>query len=233
MKVVVTSPSFCKSESLKSRLTSLFPNTVFTEKEDCLSGAELINFLKDADCAIIGRDPITRVTLDALPKLKMISKYGVGLDNLDIDAMQQKGVAIAVTEGTNKRSVAELTVSFMIGLCHNIFLSAERMKKGQWIREGGQNLSGKTIGIIGCGNVGKEVIMLLKPFGCNILVNDIEDKNEFCREQSAIETSFEILINESDIVSLHVPLTNLTLEMIDEKILHAMKPTALLINTSR
>ena len=165
MKVVVTSPSFCKSESLKSRLTSLFPNTVFTEKEDYLSGAELINFLKDADCAIIGRDPITRVTLDALPKLKMISKYGVGLDNLDIDAMQQKGVAIAVTEGTNKRSVAELTVSFMIGLCHNIFLSAERMKKGQWIREGGQNLSGKTIGIIGCGNVGKEVIMLLKPFG--------------------------------------------------------------------
>ena len=233
MKVVVTSPSFCKSESLKSRLTSLFPNTVFTEKEDYLSGAELINFLQDADCAIIGRDPITRVTLDALPKLKMISKYGVGLDNLDIDAMQQKGVAIAVTEGTNKRSVAELTVSFMIGLCHNIFLSAERMKKGQWIREGGQNLSGKTIGIIGCGNVGKEVIMLLKPFGCNILVNDIEDKNEFCREQRAIESSFEILINESDIVSLHVPLTNLTLEMIDEKILHAMKPTALLINTSR
>ena len=90
MKVVVTSPSFCKSESLKSRLTSLFPNTVFTEKEDYLSGAELINFLQDADCAIIGRDPITSVTLDALPKLKMISKYGVGLDNLDIDAMQQK-----------------------------------------------------------------------------------------------------------------------------------------------
>ncbi|MEC9422791.1 MAG: NAD(P)-dependent oxidoreductase, partial [Nitrospinota bacterium] len=101
------------------------------------------------------------------------------------------------------------------------------------IREGGQNLSGKTVGIIGCGNVGQEVIKLLKPFGCNILVNDIEDKNEFCREQSAIESSFEILINESDIVSLHVPLTNLTRELVDENILQAMKPTAFLINTSR
>ena len=83
------------------------------------------------------------------------------------------------------------------------------MKKGQWIREGGQNLSGSTIGIIGCGNVGKEVIKLLKTFDCNILVNDIEDKSKFCREQSVIESSFEILIDKSDIVSLHVPLTNL------------------------
>ena len=107
------------------------------------------------------------------------------------------------------------------------------MKKGQWIREGGHNLSGKTVGIIGCGNVGKEVIMLLKPFGCNILVNDIEDKSKFCREQSVIESSFEILIDKSDIVSLHVPLTTLTHEMINVKVLQAMKPTAFLINTSR
>jgi len=233
MKVAVTPPAFCKSEFLKSKLTRLFPNTVFTEKKDYLSGTELIDFLQGADAAIIGRDPITRATLDALPNLKMISKYGVGMDNLDLDAIEQKGIAIAVTEGTNKRSVAELTLSFMIGLCHNIFFSAERMKKGQWIREGGQNLSGSTIGIIGCGNVGKEVIKLLKTFDCNILVNDIEDKSKFCREQSVIESSFEILIDKSDIVSLHVPLTTLTHEMINVKVLQAMKPTAFLINTSR
>ena len=233
MKVVVTPPSFCKSKTLKSRLTSLSPNTVFTERLDYMSGIELINFLQGADAAIIGRDKITRATLDALPKLKMISKYGVGFDNLDLDAINQKGVALAVAEGTNKRSVAELTLSFMIGLCHNIFLSAERMKKGQWIRDGGQNLVGKTIGIIGCGNVGKEVIKLLQPFECNILVNDIEDKNEFCLEQNATESSFEVLINESDIVSLHVPLTTLTREMISERVLKVMKPTSFLINTSR
>ena len=233
MKVVVTPPAFYKSESLKSKLSSLFPNTVYNQNADYLSGEELIGFLKDADAAIIGRDLVTQDTLNALPQLKMISKYGVGFDNLDLNSIKQRGIELAFTTGINKRSVAELTLSFMVGLCHNIFISAERMKRGEWVREGGQNLSGKTIGIIGCGNVGKEVIKLLKPFGCKILINDIEDRSEFCREQSAMESSFELLIKESDIVSLHVPLTNLTRDMINKNILKNMKVNALLVNTSR
>ena len=233
MKIVVTPPAFCKSEALKLKLSSLFPNTVYNQNTDYLSEAELLNFLKDADAAIIGRDPVTQDTLDALPQLKMISKYGVGLDNLDLNAIKQRGVELALTKGINKRSVAELTLSFMIGLCHNIFISAERMKRGEWIREGGQNLSGKTIGIIGCGNVGKEVIKILKPFGCKILINDIEDRSKFCLKQGAIEASFELLIKESDIVSLHVPLTNLTRDMINQNVLEDMKANAFLVNTSR
>ena len=138
-----------------------------------------------------------------------------------------------MTAGTNKRSVAELTLSFMVGLCHNIFVSAERMKKGEWIREGGENLSGKTIGIIGCGNVGKEVIKILKPFDCEILINDIEDRSRYCQEHNVKESSFEFLIKTSDIVSLHVPLTSLTRNMIDGNTLRAMKNKAFLINTSR
>ena len=233
MKVVVTPPAFYKSESLKSKLSSLFPNTVYNQNANYLSGEELIGFLKDADAAIIGRDLVTQDTLNALPQLKMISKYGVGFDNLDLNSIKQRGIELAFTTGINKRSVAELTLSFMVGLCHNIFISAERMKRGEWIREGGQDLSGKTIGIIGCGNVGKEVIKLLKPFGCKILINDIEDRSEFCREQSAIESSFELLIKESDIVSLHVPLTNLTRDMINKNVLKDMKANAFLVNTSR
>ena len=233
MKIVVTPPAFYKSEALKLKLSSLFPNTVYNQNTDYLSGSELLNFLKDADAAIIGRDPVTQDTLDALPKLKMISKYGVGLDNLDLNAIKQRGIELAFTKGINKRSVAELTLSFMIGLCHNIFISAERMKRGEWIREGGQNLSGKIIGIIGCGNVGKEVIKILKPFGCKILINDIEDRSKFCLKQGAIEASFELLIKESDIVSLHVPLTNLTRDMINQNVLEDMKANAFLVNTSR
>jgi len=233
MKIVVTPPAFCKSEALKLKLSSLFPNTVYNQNTDYLSGSELLNFLKDADAAIIGRDPVTQDTLDALPKLKMISKYGVGLDNLDLNAIKQRGIELALPKGINKRSVAELTLSFMIGLCHNIFISAERMKRGEWIREGGQNLSGKTIGIIGCGNVGKEVIKILKPFGCKILINDIEDRSKFCFKQGAIESSFDLLIKESDIVSLHVPLTNLTRDMINQDVLEDMKTNAFLVNTSR
>ena len=233
MKVVVTPPAFCKSEYLKSKLSSLFPKTVYSEKNNYLSESELIGFLKDADAAIIGRDSITKATLEALPQLKIISKYGVGLDNLDIFSIKEKGVELAVTAGTNKRSVAELTLSFMLGLCHRTFIGAERIKRGEWIREGGHNLSGKTIGIIGCGNVGKEVVHLLKPFGCVILVCDIEDRSEFCRDQGVTESSIGSLIEKSDIVTLHVPLTDLTRNMIGETVLRKMQANAYLINTSR
>ena len=233
MKVVVTPPAFCKSEHLKSKLSSLFPNTVYSEKNNYLSESELIGFLKDADAAIIGRDSITKATLEALPQLKIISKYGVGLDNLDIFSIKEKGVELAVTAGTNKRSVAELALSFMLGLCHRTFIGAERIKRGEWIREGGHNLSGKTIGIIGCGNVGKEVVHLLKPFGCVILVCDIEDRSKFCSDQGVIESSIGSLIEKSDIVTLHVPLTDLTRNMIDETVLRKMQANAYLINTSR
>ena len=233
MKVVVTPPAFCKSEYLKSKLSSLFPNTVYSQKNNYLSESELIGFLKNADAAIIGRDSITKATLEALPQLKIISKYGVGLDNLDIFSIKEKGVELAVTAGTNKRSVAELTLSFMLGLCHRTFIGAERIKRGEWIREGGHNLSGKTIGIMGCGNVGKEVVHLLKPFGCVILVCDIEDRSEFCRDQEVTESSIGSLIEKSDIVTLHVPLTDLTRNMIDETVLRKMQANAYLINTSR
>ena len=233
MKVVVTPPAFCKSEYLKSKLSSLFPNTVYSQKNNYLSESELIGFLKNADAAIIGRDSITKATLEALPQLKIISKYGVGLDNLDIFSIKEKGVELAVTAGTNKRSVAELTLSFMLGLCHRTFIGAERIKRGEWIREGGHNLSGKTIGIMGCGNVGKEVVYLLKPFGCVILVCDIEDRSEFCHDQGVTESSMGSLIEKSDIVTLHVPLTDLTRNMIDETVLRKMQANAYLINTSR
>ena len=233
MRVAVTPPSFCKSESLRSKLSGLFPNTIYSEKNNYLSESELVDFLIGAEAAIIGRDPVTQSALDALPELKIISKYGVGLDNIDLDAIRKKGIELAVAMGTNTRSVAELTLSFMIGLCHNIFISAERMKKGKWIRDGGQNLSGKTIGIIGCGNVGKEVVELLKPFDCEILINDIENRDKYCEEHDVKESSFELLIKASDIVSMHVPLTNLTKNMIDKNVLRAMKNKAFLINTSR
>ena len=233
MKVVVTPPAFCKSEYLKSKLSSLFPNTVYSQKNNYLSESELIGFLKNADAAIIGRDSITKATLEALPQLKIISKYGVGLDNLDISSIIEKGVELAVTAGTNKRSVAELALSFMLGLCHRTFIGAERIKRGEWIREGGHNLSGKTIGIMGCGNVGKEVVHLLKPFGCVILVCDIEDRSEFCCDQGVTESSMGSLIEKSDIVTLHVPLTDLTRNMIDETVLRKMQANAYLINTSR
>jgi phosphoglycerate dehydrogenase-like enzyme len=121
----------------------------------------------------------------------------------------------------------------MLGLCHRTFFVAERIKQGEWILEGGHDLSGKTVGIIGCGNVGKEVVRLLKLFGCVIMVYDIQDRSEFCCDQGITQSSFQSLAEKSDIITLHVPLTDLTQDMIDEAILRKMQRASYLINTSR
>ena len=232
-KIAVTPPSFCKSQLLKTELLGHFPNAVFNEKDEYLSGPELIDFLTDADAALIGRDPINAELIRSLPKLRMIAKYGVGLDNLDQKALGRAGIELRVTSGTNRRSVAELTLGFMIGLCHNMSSGSEQLKSGNWHREGGQELSGKSIGIIGCGNVGQELVRLLQPFQCRIWVRDIADRSGFCREFGAVETGFDEIIEEVDILTLHVPLTENTENLIDKPVLEKMKPSAFLVNTSR
>ena len=105
-RVAVTPPAFCKSPSLKAELSSYFPNIVFNDKDRYLSCSELISFLRDADAAMLGRDPINVELIRALPKLKMISKYGVGMDNVDQKALRQANIEFRVTFGVNKRSVA-------------------------------------------------------------------------------------------------------------------------------
>ena len=232
-RVAVTPPAFCKSQSLKTELLGHFPNAVFNEKDRYLSGPDLVDFLTDADAALIGRDPINTELIRSLPKLRMISKYGVGLDNLDPEALSRARIELRVTSGTNRRSVAELALGFMIGLCHNMSSGSEELKSGSWRREGGQELTGKSIGIIGCGNVGQELVRLLQPFQCRIWVHDIADRSKFCRKFGAVETGFEEIIEEVDILTLHVPLTENTENLIDKSVLATMKPSAFLINTSR
>ena len=232
-KIAVTPPSFCKSQLLKTELLGHFPNAVFNEKDGYLSGSELVDFLMDADAALIGRDPINAELIRSLPKLRMIAKYGVGLDNLDQEALIRAGVELRVTSGTNRRSVAELALGFMIGLCHNMSSGSEQLNSGSWHRDGGQELSGKSIGVIGCGNVGQELIRLLQPFQCRVWVRDIADRSEFCRDFGAVETGLDEIIEEVDILTLHVPLTENTENLIDKSVLKKMKSSAFLVNTSR
>ena len=232
-KIAVTPPSFCKSQLLKTELLGHFPNAVFNEKDGYLSGSELVDFLMDADAALIGRDPINAELIRSLPKLRMIAKYGVGLDNLDQEALIRAGVELRVTSGTNRRSVAELALGFMIGLCHNMSSGSEQLKSGNWHRDGGQELSGKSIGVIGCGNVGQELIRLLQPFQCRVWVRDIADRSEFCRDFGAVETGLDEIIEEVDILTLHVPLTENTENLIDKSVLKKMKSSAFLVITSR
>lgn len=233
IRIAVTPPAFCKSGLNRDELTRSFPNTTFNEKDRYLSEPELIDFLQDAQGVIIGRDPVTENVLKSLPNLKIIAKYGVGLDNVDQDALKRHQIKFGWTAGVNSLSVAEMALGFMIGLCHNTFSRGFALKQNHWKKDGGFQLTGKTVGIIGCGHVGSEVIRLLAPFKCHILVRDIVDKIQFCQDHGATVASFDEVIEQSDILTLHVPLTDATRSLIDETVLRRMKPLAFLINTSR
>ena len=231
--VAVTSPSFGNSKLLRGELKQIFPNCFFNETGRSLSESELINFLKSADAAIIGTDPVNELMLSQVSRLKIISKFGVGLDNIDEAALIKYNIPLGWEGGVNRRSVAEMTLCFMLGLCRRIFVSGRKLKQMEWRKDGGVQLSGKTLGIVGCGNIGSDLIQLLAPFQCTLLVCDIIDKSEFCQKHNAQERSLEDLIALSDIITLHVPLTPLTIKMVDKEFFRQMKSTAYLINTCR
>jgi len=230
---VVTSRSFAKSAVLREELLRVFPNSFFTDHRQKLLGEKMTGFIGDADAAIVGVETIDDSVLKHTTKLKIISKYGVGLDNLDLESLKNRGIFLGWTGGTNKRSVSELTLCFMLGLCRNVFGSSFKLKKLEWEKDGGHQLSGKTVGIIGCGHTGSDILRLLTPFGCNLLVHDIVDKSNFCREQGASQVSLEAVLEQSNIISLHVPLTKQTHQMVNASFLQKMKSTGFLINTSR
>lgn len=232
-KIAVTPPAICNVPHLRDKITRLFPGAVFNESSHYFDEDGLVRFAEEADALLVGRDPVTAHVLEQLPDLKLISKYGVGLDNIDKSAMETRGIALGWEAGVNRRSVAELTLAFMLSLCHNIAITGDRLKQGEWFKDGGTELSGKTIGIVGCGHVGKEVVRLLEPFGCRVLIRDVLSMSDFCHEYKAEEVGWERLLKESDVLSMHVPLDDSTRNMVDEPALKMMKPTSFLINTSR
>lgn len=231
--IKVASPSFSKNGVLRQELLRAFPNAVFNDRGGHLSGQALIDYLQGADGAVIGLEPVDARLLEANPGLRIVAKYGVGLDNLDLEACRRRNVAVGWTGGVNRRSAAELAVCFMIGLCRNVFNTSARLRRGEWHKEGGMQLSGRTVGIIGVGHIGKEVARLLAPFHCTILANDIIEQNDYYRENGLVAVEKDEIYRRADIVTLHVPSTTLTRHMIDSETLRMMKRDAYLVNVAR
>ncbi|TAD94725.1 MAG: hydroxyacid dehydrogenase [Bacteroidetes bacterium] len=234
IKIVVTSRSFSLNKTLRIELLQHFPeNVVFNDKGLYLDGQALLDFVQGADILVVGLEKIDENVLKVCPNLKMISKYGVGLDNIDLEICQKYGVKIGWTGGVNRLSVAEVALGFMLGLCRNLFLTSLQHKSGIWNKSGGYQLSGKTVGIIGVGFIGKELVRLLKPFGCKILVNDIIDQKQYYSENNLTETSKEDIFRQADLISFHTPLNTETTHLVRKETLELMKPSAFLINTAR
>ena len=160
-RIKVTSRSFSRHHVLKQELLELFPNSVFNTDGPPTGIPNIVEFLKDADGVILGLEQMDRPVLQQLENLKIVAKYGVGLDNLDVSAAEELGITVGWTGGVNKRSASEQALTFMLGLSRNIFFSSFPLKVGKWEKEGGAFLTGKTVGIIGCGHIGTDIIYLL------------------------------------------------------------------------
>lgn len=228
MTIKVTAESFIKNPVLKAELNARFPDVLFWDRNTGLT-----EFCLDAEVLLVGREKIDATFLSQCPQLKHIAKYGVGLDNIDLLACHERGISIGFTPGVNKTSVAEITLGFMLGAAHNVFYTGTALKNGEWIKNGGMQLSGKTIGIIGVGNVGKELIRMLHVFQCKIMVNDIINQDEFYLSNNLIESSKTEIYFNADLISVHVPLTAETHKFISHEAFTAMKSEAVLINTCR
>ena len=232
-KVAVCSRSFSRHPVLRAELLTRYANVTFNETGRQLEGAELIAFLKGHSKAITALERIDDTILAALPELQAIGKYGVGLDMVDLDAMRRHGKRLGWTCGVNRRSAAELTLAFAIVMLRHVVAGNREILAGEWRQLMGGQLSGRTVGIIGCGNIGKDLVRLLQPFQCSILVNDIRDYPEFFAEFNLQSVSKEDLLARADVVTLHVPLDDSTRNMLSAERLALMKRTAILINAAR
>jgi D-3-phosphoglycerate dehydrogenase len=171
--------------------------------------------------------------MDRAPKLRLISRVGIGLDGVDLLAARERGIAVSYTPDAPAPAVAELTTGLMLALLRGISSTDRNMRNGVWHRVMGRRLARCTVGIIGVGRIGKRLIRHLGGFGCRILANDLEPDWEFGRAHGVEWGDKERIFREADIITLHVPLTPLTRNLITRRELDWMKPTALLVNTAR
>ena len=195
---------------------------------------QLSDIISDFDAIIAGTEPITEKVMKRATNLKLISRVGIGLDSVDLRAAQKRGIKVSYTPDAPALAVVELTLCFMLNLLRSVHVSNSQMHQGQWYRFSGKRLEEVTVGIIGVGRIGTGVLKRLKGFGTSkILVNDIIPNRNLDREFNLEWVSKEKIYEEADVISLHLPLTHLTKDMIQKDHLNLIKPDAVLINTSR
>ena len=234
-KVLITTVPF--GEKNRAPLDMLESNNIeyiinpFNKK---LTESELEGLISDFDVVIAGTEQITSKVMDAASNLKLISRVGIGLDSVDLLKAEKLDIAVSYTPDAPAPAVAELTVGMMLTLLRSVHVSNSQMHLGKWHRFFGKRLSEVTIGIIGIGRIGKGVLEHLKGFGNpKILVNDISIKDDINNKFNVKWSSKEEIYKKSDIVSLHLPLTGETKNMIKKNHLLSMKTDAIIINTSR
>ena len=200
-----------------------------------LSEKSMLEYAGDYDAFLCGDDVISQAVIQkALPRLKIIAKYGIGVDKIDVDYATDQGIPVAFTPGVNHTTVAEHCFMLMLALSKKLIEHVEWTKQGLWKRETGNEIAGKTLGIIGLGRIGREMAIRAKAFGMEVLAQDIYWPEAFAEERhiTRIE-NLDRLFSDSDFISLHTNLTPETQGLVNSASIQQMKNSAVVINCGR
>lgn len=234
IKVLITPRTFeTKGKMYIERLEREGYEVILNPYRRVLREEELIKLIRDVDGIIVGIDPLTSKVLENAERLKVISKYGVGVDNIDLEATKKFRIIVTNTPFANTNAVAELTVGLVFSVLRGISLSDRKSRERLWERFIGYELYGKTLGVIGTGNIGKRVVKLLKGFDLRIICYDLLPDYSWAEREKVLYVPLEELLNNSDIITLHIPLTKDTYHLISEREINMMKNSTIIINTSR
>lgn len=233
-KVLVTSKSFAKYnpeivEELKRKGIELI------RPEKCnMSSREIAEEIKDCDGIVCGIDPITEEVMNAGKKLKIIHMNGTGVDHIDIEAATRRNIFVGNCPGANAGAVAELNLAILLAEARKIIKYSNRIREGRWEREVGVELSGKTIGVLGVGAIGKKFVELLEGFHMKVLAYDVKTDYEWCRRMKvSVVSDLSEIFEQCDFISLNLPLLESTRYIINEESFSKMKENVIIVNTAR
>ncbi len=208
---------------------------VFPLRNVQMTEEELLAQLPGCVATLAGSEPYTRRVIEraAAAGLKVIARGGVGYDAVDVAAATEFGIPVTITPGTNHDAVAEHTFLLILALAKNLVPQHTLIKQGQWPRRANLPLRGRTLGVVGCGRIGKAVILRGLAFGMKVVAHDPYADRDFLEKHNVPMVSFEEVLRQGDYVTLHMPMLPGTRQIINAKTLALMKPTAFLINTAR
>jgi D-3-phosphoglycerate dehydrogenase len=195
---------------------------------------ELAELIGDIDVLIAGTEPITERVFSRAPRLKLISRVGIGLDSVDLLAAERRRIQVSYTPEAPAPAVAELTIGLMLSLLRYVHVANAQLHRGQWQRHFGRRIPDVVIGVIGTGRIGRRVLSALSAFGTSrLLVNDLRPDTHAVPDVTLEWVEKDEIYRHADVITVHVPLTPATRNMIRREHLRQMKPDALLINTAR
>ncbi|WP_425058876.1 Hydroxypyruvate reductase [Sporomusa carbonis] len=235
MAVILTTPrSFAGCKKALELLQQAGHEVRVQKPEKPYAAKELCSVIQGVDAIIAGLDEINSEVIQAgSPTLKIIARNGAGYNNVDIEAARRHNVVVTVTPGANSIAVCELAFALMIGLSRKIHVMDAYIRDGQWTRVPGVELFGKTVGVIGTGAIGSELIKRCVAFGMKVLAYDLYPNQGLIDNYGVKYTELEQIYQESDYLSLHLPSSAQTQGMINADVISRMKKGACLINTAR